>query len=87
MATLFPVMVTLVSVVAQQLPFVPPRRRLFRTDFRGCGAGGASFRNVADYFAFKTTLPISIAAIIGMAIPTSSGNVIWIKKSTSLMKC
>ncbi len=48
MATLFPVMVNVVSVVAQLLPFVPPRRRLFSHDFRGCGAGGAGFRNVAD---------------------------------------
>ena len=39
-----------------------------RTDFRGCGAGGASFEMSLIDFAFKTTLPISIAAIIGMAI-------------------
>ncbi len=38
-------------------------------------------------FAFKTTLPISIAAIIGMAIAHFSGNAIWIKKRTFHMRC
>lgn len=49
-------------------------------------AAQASEMSLID-FAFKTTLPISIAAIIAWRSPTSSGNVIWIKKSTSLMKC
>ncbi len=48
MATLFPVMVNVGISVAQLLPFVPPRRRLFSHRLQGCGAGGASFRNVAD---------------------------------------
>ncbi len=36
-------------------------------------------------FAFKTTLPISIAAIICMAIAHFSGSAIWIK--TFLTRC
>jgi C4-dicarboxylate transporter len=38
-------------------------------------------------FAFKTTLPISIIAIIAMASHISSGSATWTKKKIFLQKC
>lgn len=49
-------------------------------------AAQASEMSLID-FAFKTTLPISIAAIIGMAIAHFFWQRYLDKKSTSLMKC
>ncbi len=49
MATLFPVMVNVgISRGAAAAICASPGGDYSRTDFRGCGAGGASFRNVAD---------------------------------------
>ncbi|XNM72690.1 C4-dicarboxylate transporter DcuC [Escherichia coli] len=69
MATLFPVTVNVRISRAQLLPFVPPRRRLFSHRLQGmwCWRRKLPEMSLID-FAFKTTLPISIAAIIGMAI-------------------
>lgn len=49
MATLFPVMVNVgISRGAAAAICASRSGDYSRTDFRGCGAGGASFRNVAD---------------------------------------
>lgn len=54
--------------MAQLLPLCLPGGDYSRTDFRDVVlAAQASEMSLID-FAFKTTLPISIAAIIGMAI-------------------
>lgn len=73
--------------MAQLLPFVPPGGDYSRTDFGDVVlAAQASEMSLID-FAFKTTLPISIAAIIGMAIAHFFWQRYLDKKSTSLMKC
>jgi DcuC family C4-dicarboxylate transporter len=68
MATLFPVMVNVGISRGAAAPFAPHRRRLSSRQPRRRRAGGQSRRNAADRLCFKTTLPISIAAIICMAI-------------------
>lgn len=69
MATLFPVMVNVgISRGAAAAIYCLPGGDYSRTDFRDVVlAAQASEMSLID-FAFKTTLPISIAAIIGMAI-------------------
>jgi len=49
-------------------------------------AAQASEMSLID-FAFKTTCLSQLLQLSAWRSPTSSGNVIWIKKSTSLMKC
>ncbi|STJ12658.1 C4-dicarboxylate transporter DcuC [Escherichia coli] len=88
MATLFPVMVNVgISRGAAAAILCLPGGDYSRTDFRGCVlAAQASEMSLID-FAFKTTLLSQLLQLSAWRSPTSSGNVIWIKKSTSLMKC
>lgn len=90
MATLFPVMVNVGisrAGAAAAICASPAAIILAPTSGDVVLAAQASEMSLID-FAFKTTLPISIAAIIGMAI----AHFFWQryldkKKSTSLMKC
>ncbi|XPE66533.1 hypothetical protein ACNKHR_04015 [Shigella flexneri] len=75
MATSFPVTETLVSVVAQLLPFAPPRRRLFSAPTSGdvVLAAQSSEMSLID-FAFKTTPPSQLLQLSAWTSPTSSAS-------------
>jgi DcuC family C4-dicarboxylate transporter len=80
MATLFPVMVNVgISRGAARYFASPAAIILSPTSGDVVLAAKAAEMPLID-FAFKTTLPISIAAIIAMAIAHFSGSVIWIKR-------
>ncbi len=84
MATLFPVMVNvgISRGAAAAICASPAAIILSPTSGDVVLAAKAAEMPLID-FAFKTTLPISIAAIIGMAIAHFSGNAIWIKENIS----
>lgn len=88
MATLFPVMVNvgISRGAAAAICASPAAIILAPTSGDVVLAAQASEMSLID-FAFKTTLPISIAAIIGMAIAHFFWQRYLDKKSTSLMKC
>lgn len=76
-----------VTVAALPPLFALLRRRLFSPHFRDVVLAAKAAEMPLIDFAFKTTLPISIVAIISMAIACFFWQRYLDKKKTSPMKC